>query len=239
MSDSPTAPKNGWAIATLLRRAKLAIESGETSLRAAAEDIAAAQVHGATQRQIAKAVGKSAAWVNRLLAWRRSGYQDGTPFGPQAKASRQRAQRVQASQRKKQKAATTSEQAQAAAERARAETAEAEATRAKAEAQRAKAEAAKAKADAKKAWEQAKARSSFRTVFGDKTKKEINSGSRERLVKALGMLGSDQAGERDAAACAAEKLRIKLDMTWDELIIPADEAEDFYTSGAENPGRAA
>jgi hypothetical protein len=35
-------------------------------------------------------VGKSAAWVNRLLKWRQCGYQD-TAFGPQAKASRARA----------------------------------------------------------------------------------------------------------------------------------------------------
>jgi hypothetical protein len=49
-------------VSELLIRAKHAIESGETSLRTAAEDIAAAQAQGATQRQIAEAVGKSAAW---------------------------------------------------------------------------------------------------------------------------------------------------------------------------------
>jgi hypothetical protein len=111
-------------VTELLSRAKRAIESGEIiSLRAAAEDIAAAHEQGATQRQIAEAVGKSAAWVNRLLKWRESGYRDDTAFGPQAKASRQRANRVQATEQKKQKPATTSEQAQAAAARARAETA--------------------------------------------------------------------------------------------------------------------
>ena len=116
---------------------------GETSLHAAAEDIAAAQEQGATQRQIAEAVRKSAAWVNRLLKWRQSGYKDGTAFGPQAKASRRRAQRVQATEQKKnEKPATTSEQAQAAAARARAETAKAEAAKAKADAQKAKADAA-------------------------------------------------------------------------------------------------
>src|ERR1700675_825285 len=50
----------------LLNRAKQAIDSGENSLQAAAEDIAAAQEQGATQRQIAQTIGKSAAWVNRL-----------------------------------------------------------------------------------------------------------------------------------------------------------------------------
>jgi hypothetical protein len=70
------------SVTELLSRAKQAIESGETSLRAAADDIAAAEEQGATQRQIAEAVGKSAAWVNRLLKWRESGYQDDTAFGP-------------------------------------------------------------------------------------------------------------------------------------------------------------
>ena len=48
-------------ITELLGRAKRAIETGENSLHDAAEDIAAAQEQGATQRQIAEAVGKSAA----------------------------------------------------------------------------------------------------------------------------------------------------------------------------------
>jgi hypothetical protein len=65
-------------ITELLGRAKRAIETGENSLHDAAEDIAAAREQGATQRQIAEAVGKSAAWVNQLLKWRPSGYQDNT-----------------------------------------------------------------------------------------------------------------------------------------------------------------
>jgi hypothetical protein len=101
----------------LLKRAKEAIESGESALHAAAEDIAAAQEQGATQRQIAEAVGKSAALVNRLLKWRESGYTDDTPFGPQAKVARQRAQRVYSTEQKKPKPATSSEQAEAAAAR--------------------------------------------------------------------------------------------------------------------------
>jgi transposase len=123
----------------LLSRATRSIHSGESSLRAAAEDLAAAQAQGATQRQIAEAVGKSAGWVNRLLQWRETGYRDGTAFGPQAKASRQRARRVQSLEQSKQKPATTSEQAEAATARARAETAKAEVAKAKADAQKAKA----------------------------------------------------------------------------------------------------
>ena len=216
------------SVTELLSRAKQAIESGETSLRAAAEDIAAAEEQGATQREIAEAVGKSAAWVNRLLRWRQSGYQDATAFGPQAKASRQRARRVQSPEQKKQQPASMSEQAQAAAARARAETAKAEAAKAKAEAQKAKAEAAKAKADATTARAKEKASSErfFRSAFGVKTaKKKIHSGPRELLVKALGMLGSDHDGERLNAARFAEEQRTQLGMTWDELIIPADDVK--------------
>ena len=36
------------------------------------------------------------------------------------------------------------------------------------------------------------------------------------------MLGSDQLGERASAAVVVEKQRAKLGLTWDELIIPAD-----------------
>jgi hypothetical protein len=214
-------------VAELLGRAKREIESGETSLRAAAEDIAAAQEQGATQRQMAEAVGKSAAWVNRLLKWRESGYHDGTPFGPQAKASRQRA-RVHATEQEQQKQ-TTSEQAEAAAARARAEMAKADAAKAKAEARKARAEAEKAKAEARAARAQEKARrhhfSSGGAFRNDTRKPKIPSRARELLVKALGMLGSDYAGERANAALAVEKQRINLGMMWGELIIPAEGAE--------------
>jgi hypothetical protein len=219
------------SVAELLSRAKRAIESGETSLRAAAEDIAAAKEQGATQREIAQAVGMSVAWVNRLLKWCESGYQDATPFGPQAKAGRQRAKRVQATEQRNERP----EQAQAAAARARAETAKAEASKAKAdaakarsEASKAKADAAKAKADTQAAREKAKAKTYdfFRgEVGGNASEKKVHSGPRELLVKALGMLGSDQAGERASAALFVATQRAKLGLTWDELIIPADDAE--------------
>jgi hypothetical protein len=207
-------------VTELLSRAKQAIESGENSMRAAAEDIAAAQEQGATQRQIAEAVGKSAAWVNQLLKWRQSGYKDGTAFGPQAKASRQRA-RVRATEhQKKQKAAASSEEAQAAAARARAETAEAEAAKAKADAQKAKAEAAKAKAEARAAKEQARIHRAFSRKFGI-ILDELDYHQRDRLVKLLGMLGSQHDGERANAAQFVEQQRAALGLTWDQLIIPA------------------
>ena len=67
----------------LITRAKHHIGVGETSrntsFRAAAEDMARAHAQGAKQRDIAKGVGKSVAWVNRLLKWQESGYV-GAPF---------------------------------------------------------------------------------------------------------------------------------------------------------------
>ena len=55
----------------------------------------------------------------------------------------------------------------------------------------------------------------------------VNSSTRDLLVKALGMLGSDQVGERAAAALMAERQRMKLGMTWNELIVNEQDEEDF------------
>src|SRR5262245_15490815 len=63
--------------------ARQAIATSERNLRLAADYLAFAEERGKTQRQMAQGVGKSAAWVNRLLQWHRSGYQEDTPFGPQ------------------------------------------------------------------------------------------------------------------------------------------------------------
>lgn len=67
----------------LISRAKQHIGVGETSrissFRAAADDIALACDKGAKQREVARALGKSVAWVNRLLKWRKGRYV-GAPF---------------------------------------------------------------------------------------------------------------------------------------------------------------
>jgi hypothetical protein len=58
-------------------KARRAIAAGEHRLREAAECLAEARKRGATLRQSAKAIGRSPAWVNQLLAWRKSGYKGG------------------------------------------------------------------------------------------------------------------------------------------------------------------
>jgi hypothetical protein len=214
----------------LLKRAKLSIEAGEDRWRQAAEDIAAASELGATQRKIAETVGKSAAWVNGLLKWRVGGYR-ATPFGPQIKVRREAAATFSQTKRTgtaprpaspREAKETTAAEAEANKAKAEAETAKARAQQAKAEAVEAKAKAAKAKADANAARAEASAEM-FSSIFGTSKKKEIHSSTRTLLVKALGMLGASQQGERDAAVATVEKLRKKLDMGWDDLIIKATE----------------
>jgi hypothetical protein len=84
-----TVKSNPVPIIDLLNGAKAAIDAGEKFLHVAAESIAKAAEQGATQRQIAAAVGKSQPWVNGLLQWRIAGYPE-TAFGPQKEASRAR-----------------------------------------------------------------------------------------------------------------------------------------------------
>ena len=89
-------PGNTTTKAELFSRAKDAIAAGDQSLHDAAEALALAREDfKASQREIADAVGKSVAWVNRLLQWRRQGFV-GTPFGPGSKARRERQKSVQA-----------------------------------------------------------------------------------------------------------------------------------------------
>jgi hypothetical protein len=154
-------------------KARRAVQAGEYKFRQAAEYLAKAQKLGATQRQSAKAIGKSPAWVNALLKWKAAGYKD-TPFGPQSKAKRASVQAP------KQKAISprpiTAEQALAVS--------------AKAEAQRAKAEATKAQAEFQKVRAMAVAK-----MFGAETKR-IPNGARNELIRALRTLGSEHPAER-------------------------------------------
>jgi hypothetical protein len=93
-------------------RARRAIESGEEKYRDAANFLLDARKLGATQRQSAKAIGKSPAWVNALLTWSKG--KDRCPFS--------RAKRRVSVQAAEQRPPTTETQiAKANAERAKAE----------------------------------------------------------------------------------------------------------------------
>jgi hypothetical protein len=80
---------NTTSKAELLIRAKAAVEAGYRSMHEAAEALAVAQErHGASQADMARAIGKSEPWISRLLQWRREGYPSDSPFGPTTKAGR-------------------------------------------------------------------------------------------------------------------------------------------------------
>jgi hypothetical protein len=83
---SPMALEKAIVIARLLSQAKLAIEA-DRPREAAADMYVAYEIHGASQQQIAAAVGKSQAWVSCMIQWRREGLKD-TPFGPASKEER-------------------------------------------------------------------------------------------------------------------------------------------------------
>jgi hypothetical protein len=138
----------------------------------------------------AKAIGKSPAWVNRLLKWKAAGYQ-GTPFGPQSKAKRA------AVQSPKRRPPMTAEEALA---------------------QKAQAEFQTARAVA------------VAKLFGADTKR-VPKDARMELLKALAMLGSEHAAEHASAAVIVERQRARLNLTWDDLIVPA-EVENGYSEAA-------
>jgi predicted transcriptional regulator len=121
-----SGPGNTTTKADLFSHAKDAIEAGDQSLHAAAEALALAQEDfKASQREIAEAVGKSPAWVNRLLRWRCEGYV-GSPFGPGSRAGRERRKPVQSTEQRAPDR-VDADKAEASAERGKTECAKREA----------------------------------------------------------------------------------------------------------------
>jgi hypothetical protein len=54
---------------------------------------------------------------------------------------------------------------------------------------------------------------------------------RTKLAKLLGMLGSDHAGERDAAALAAHRLVVQTGLTWQQVVmLPAVKREPLFST---------
>jgi len=199
-------------VADLLEKAKGAIAAGEKYYREAAELVAQAQEAGATQKQIADRIGKSQPWISQLLAWRTSGYHGGA-FERSHKA------RISRANKSKGKPASTGEQARAQRARAHADAEKAKAQHAKAEAAKARAEA-KAEAARLRAERERTRRRMFEMMHGMEPK-EIHSGTRTLIVKALGMLGSAHDNEVLVAARKVEGLRKRTGLTWNDLIIEA------------------
>jgi len=199
-------------IADHIEQTKHCIAQGESSMQQAAEHIADAMRldNRLTQRVVAERIGKSAAWVNGLIRWKFEGYKSETPFGPQAKASRKKAAAVQATKRAPERVTP---------ERLLRDKARAERDTAKANASEARAKAAEAKHKAKLAKEAAEAERLRTTRLKAKGIADISYEDRERLVKFLGMLGSDHEVERASAAKMADDLRKSLGLSWSNLIV--------------------
>jgi hypothetical protein len=220
MTSSTTADDR--SVAEHLSLAKRDIANGYNSLRSASEHIAAAIKTGATQADAAARIGKSQPWVNRLLLWRSGGFKDGGPFA--ADHAKEKISRANKSAKPNSKSNKTKSDARARADQAKAEAAEARAEQARA---KHAANEARAKARAERERTKAEWAKSFRDTFngGDNTA-SIHSSDRNKMVKALGMLGSDHDGEILNAARMVERLRCKLNTTWDLLIVTASDVEE-------------
>jgi hypothetical protein len=77
--------------ADLFVQARAMVSATESTLREIANTLAVLQERYKTsQREIATELGKSQAWVCRMLQWRSEGFTEDTPFGPAAKVARER-----------------------------------------------------------------------------------------------------------------------------------------------------
>jgi hypothetical protein len=186
---STTAAANGDEAIALATKA---IASADRNLKLAAEYLAFAEESGKTQRQIAKGVGKSVGWVNRLLQWRRDGYPDDTPFAAQTQGRDERHdERIRERERER-----ASEQCSGPKQ---------EPPPRQGERQQKRTGHKQRRAD---------------HVAGSRASSELNERDRDTLVKVLGMLGSKFDREVIAAARKAEDIRMRLGLTWDDLIAP-------------------
>ncbi len=153
---------------------------------------------GKTQRQIAEGVGKSVAWVNRLLQWRRDGFPSDTPFGPQSADARERKREREYVQAPEQPEPEDFEERRKQRERKRHDK------------EREREHDIDAEVSARMAEAQERA-------------SQLGAADRKRLVGALGLLGSDQPGEVLNAAARAETIRRRLNLSWDVVLAAVTE----------------
>lgn len=223
-------------IVSLCERAKVSIQTGELRWRSAADDMALAAALGASQRDIAERVGKSLGWVNGLLQWRAQGFV-GTPF--KSERSQPKIKPFSGTEHQERRRVRLEDlDPTAQVEFLRLERSKAEAVRAQAEAQRARADAASERARAERAKAEARAAKAkaesdlfefFSKSFQGAGVAGVGEADRRRLVKCLGLLGSEHLGERDNAARMIEAQRKCLGLSWDDLIIPATSERESAT----------
>jgi transposase len=170
-----------------------AVASADRNLKLAAEYLAYAEAEGKTQRQMAEGVGKSAAWVNRLLQWRRDGYPEDTPFGTQ---SQERDERHDERLREDARSGPKHESEQ---ERS-----------------------GSSRSGSSHARQRSRYRSGPKHK-PKRDRQGFSEHDRTTLVRVLGMLGSSNDHEVLVAARKAEEIRSRLGLTWDDLIAAAAE----------------
>ncbi|MBL6080738.1 hypothetical protein JMJ56_22230 [Belnapia sp. T18] len=66
----------------------------------------------------------------------------------------------------------------------------------------------------------------------------MRSSDAAKLARILGLLGSDQAGERAAAAEAAHRLVTRLGLSWDEVLAPQRESSQADSALRRKPASA-
>lgn len=211
MSDPQDEKK---LVEALLSDARLSIERGETELKRGVEKMAEAERLGASHRDIAKAVGKSASWVNRMLKWRERDYRDNTPFGPQSKEARRRKARVEATKQAEEEAGGST-----ADERLRAIPIWTRDTEKEAAERLQVASASHSPSDVQYSCQPEQGKTITRRRPG------MSQERRRLLLDALVGLSASDAVDRANAASWVEKHRSAINLSWDELIVPADAPE--------------
>jgi transposase-like protein len=194
------------SIADLLAKAR-----SVKTLREVAECVALLKQRGLSQGQIARELGRSPAWMTRLLQWQRGGY-IGDPFGAGHHTER-------VFTRAGEDHLSVEDRATIAAARAAAR--KEDRNFLFDELMKQMAARAKAQDELKRLKSEMRQGFSLSPAINPKA---IDRESRDRLTKLLGMLGSNGDGEVDNAGRKADDLRRKLGMTWADLIIAAPDA---------------
>jgi hypothetical protein len=146
-------------------------------------------------------VGKSPAWVNRLLQWRRDGYPEETPFGAQ---SQERDERHDERIREQASDACSGPEQEPEPEPQPEPEQEHDAPRSRA----------------------SHSRSSRAQSSQSRSRQGLYEHDRTTLVRVLGMLGCSNDNEALAAARKAEDIRKRLGLTWDDLIVAASQINE-------------
>ena len=175
--------------------------------RSAADCLARACDQGATQRQIAEGVGKSAAWVNRLLQWRKDGH-IGAPFAD--KVVQGVNENGLSSDQVTVEPTSVSEISDTPDEHRLADS------------------SVQAKASV------AERNDIAATAERQPTSKKFSGDERARLIETLESLATEQLRQRAQFALNVEKRRAELGLTWDELLKPAEEEPPSFVLDAEH-----